>query len=287
MELSSNRSQDEDRIMQRQLYRPGQSQPAPASAPARSVAKKSSAASGQSSKGQRILLMILLLGVGYYLLYGTPSQRKKVYIGLGVAGWLLLLGTVSYCLSLPNLEALNRERAAIWQDKNLTPEEKMEKMEQLREKEKNLTPAQRKQMREMGFKEMTRKRNKDTFDFLKLSPEEQVAQLKKEAEEWAKRREEMRKFWANKGGQKGNRGNGQNGNKGGQGGGGPPGGWGGGGNANADRPEGLGQRLDTRSPESRAGGLHKAAMMQQLGLFPGGRGGPGGGGPGGGKGAGR
>ncbi len=260
MELSSNRSQDEDRIMQRQLYRPGQNQPAPAASKPSSPA----AAKPKSRSSSRQPLL-------------TPERRRKALIGLGVVGWLLLLGTVSYCLSLPNLEALNRERAAIWQDKNLTPEEKMEKMEQLREKEKNLTPAQRKQMREMGFKEMTRKRNKDTFDFLKMSPEEQVAQLKREAEEWAKRREEMRKFWANKGGQKGNRGNGQNGNKGGPGGGGPPGGWGGGGNANADRPEGLGQRLDSRSPEARAGGLHKAAMMQQLGLFPGGRGGPGGG----------
>jgi hypothetical protein len=230
--------------------------------------------------------MILLLGVGYYLLYGTPSQRRKVYIGLGVAGWLLLLGSISYCLSLPDLEGLNRERMALWKDNNLSFEEKREKMDQLREKEKNLTPAQRKQMREIGFKEMTRKRNQDMYDFLQMTPDQQVAQLKKEAEEWAKRREEMRKFWANKGGQKGNRGNGQNGNKGGPGGGGPPGGWGGGGNANADRPEGLGQRLDSRSPEARTGGLHKMMMMEQMGLGFGGRGGPGGGGPGGGKGGG-
>src|SRR5262249_5610335 len=128
MDLSSNPSQDEDRIMQRQLYRPGQSQPAPAATPVRSAAKKSSSASGQSSKGQRILLMILLLGVGYYLLYGTPSQRRKVYIGLGVAGWLLLLGGISYCLSLPDLEGLNRERMALWKDNNLSFEEKREKM---------------------------------------------------------------------------------------------------------------------------------------------------------------
>jgi len=277
MDLSSNLSQDQDRIMQRQLYRAGQNQPAQTSAssaskPSSTAAAKPKPKSGSSS-GQPFL---------------TPARRRKVYIGLGVAGWLLLLGSISYCLSLPDLQGMNRERMAIWQDKNLTPEEKMAKMEQLREKEKNLTPAQRKQMREMGFKEMTRKRNKDTFDFLNLSPEEQVAQLKKEAEEWAKRREEMRKFWANKGGQNGNRGNGQNGgNRGGPGGGGPPGGWGGGGGADRDRPEGLGRMLDSRSPEARAGGLHKAAMMEQLGLFPGGRGGPGGGGPGGGKGGGR
>jgi hypothetical protein len=284
MDLSSNRSQDEDRVMQRQLYRPGQNQPAPqAGAPARSVARKTSAANGdKSSGGQRILMMILLGGVGYYLLYGTPSQRRKVFIGLGVAGWLLLLGTISYCLSLPDLEALNRERMALFQDKNLSPEERREKFEELREKEKNLTPAQRKQMREMSRKEMTKKMNSNMFNFFKLSPEEQIAQVKREAEEWAKRREEMRKFWANKGGQQGNRGGGQNGNKGGPGGGGPPGGWGGGGNANADRPEGLGQRLDSRSPEARAGAAYKGALMQKMGIGFGGRGGPGGGGPGGG-----
>ncbi len=275
MELSSNRSQDEDRIMQRQLYRPGQNQPAPT--PASAASKPSASAAAKPKPKSRSSSRQPLL---------TPERRRKALIGLGVAGWLLLLGTVSYCLSLPDLEGLNHERMAIWKDNNLSFEEKRDKMAQLDEKVKNLTPTQRKQMREMGFKEMTRKRNHDMYDFLKMSPEEQVAQLKKEAEEWAKRREEMRKFWANKGGQKGNRGNGQNGNRGGPGGGGPPGGWGGGGNANADRPEGLGRQLDSRSPESRAGGLHKAAMMQQLGLFPGGRGGPGGGPGGGGKGGG-
>ncbi len=273
MDLSSNPSQDEDRIMQRQLYRPGQNQPAQTSAssaskPSSTAAAKPKPKSGSSS-GQPFL---------------TPARRRKVLIGLGVAGWLLLLGTISYCLSLPDLEGLNHERMAIWQDKNLTFEEKQEKMAQLQEKVKNLTPTQRKQMREMDWKEKTRKRNKDTFEFLNLSPEEQVAQLKKEAAEMEKWFQEMRKMRAQRGGQGGGKrgGGGPNGGKGG----GPPGGWGGGGNANADRPEGLSQQLDTRSPEARAGGMHKAAMMQQLGLFPGGRGGPGGGGPGGGKGGG-
>jgi uncharacterized membrane protein YgcG len=299
MDLSSQHSRDEDKVMQRQLYRAGQNQPAQASASPASRPKTTAAAkpkpksgsSGQSSNGQRILLMILLLGVGYYLLHGTPSQRRKVYIGLGVAAWLLLLGGISYCLSLPDLEGMNHERMAIWQDKNLSFEEKREKMEQLREREKNLTPAQRKQMGEMDRKERTRKRNKDSFEFLKLSPEEQVAQLKREAAEREKWFQQMRKMRADKGGgQKGNRGGGgPNGGKGGGNGGpggGRPGGGGGGGGANADRPEAIGQRLDTSSPESRAGGLNKMMMMQQLGLGFGGRGGPGGGGPGGGKGGG-
>jgi hypothetical protein len=258
MDLSSHRSQDPDKIMQRQLYRAGQNQPAQASAltasrPSSPAAAKPKPKSGSSS-GQGIL---------------TPSQRRKALIGLAVAAWLLLLGSISYCLSLPDLEGLNHERMAIWQDPNLTPEQKREKFEALREKEKNLTPAQRKQMREMGRKEMTRKMNKGMFDFFKLSPEEQMAQAKKEKEEWDKRR----KMWANKGWQKGGNRNGQNGGKGGGGGG--PGGWGGGGGGvDRDRPEALGQSLDSRSPEARAGGLYKMRMMQQMG---GGGGGPGGG----------
>lgn len=281
MDLSSKRSQDEDRVVQRPLYRPGQNQSAkaPASTASRPSApaaakpqpKRAPASSGDN-KGQRILLMILLLGVGYYLLAGTPSQRRKASIGLGVAVWLLLLGSISYCLSLPDLEDLNRQRMAIFQDSSLTPEQRREKMDELREKEKNLTPAQRQQMREINRKEFTRKMNSNMYDFLQMSPEEQVAQLKKEAEEWEKRRQEMRKMWGNKGRQKGGNRNGQNGNKGGGqnagrgGGGGPPGGgWGGG-------PGGGNGMLDSMSPEARAGGLHKAIMREQMGIGPGGRG---------------
>lgn len=286
MDLSSNRSQDEDRIMQRQLYRAGQNQSAQtpasgASKPASSSAAKAKHSSGSSSSKWSADKSIL-----------TPSQRRKLLIGLGVSVWLLLLGTISYFLSLPNLDALNQERMALFQDNSLTPEERREKLDQLREKEKNLTPAERKQMWEMSRKERTRKMNRDTFDFLKLSPEAQVAQLKKEDEQRRKFFEEMRKMRGNKGG-KGNRGNGPGGNaKGGPGGGGPPGGgWGGGGSgADMDRPAALGQKLDSRSPEARAGAAFKGAMMQQMGLGFGGRGGfggPGGGGGGGGKGGGR
>lgn len=298
MDISSHQTPEEDRIMSRQLYRAGQAKPAsktPAPTPSRSftppksATKKGSATSGdQSSSGQRILMMILLLGVGYFLLYGTPSQKRKTLIGLAVAGWLLMLGGISYCLCLPDLAEMNRERRAIFEDPSLTMDQKFDK---IRDMDKNLTPSQRRQMREMGRKEMERKRNSDMYKFLTLTPEEQVAQLKKEAEEWARRREQFRKAFANrpKGGNNNKDAN-KNGNKGGGngqrgGGGGPPGGWGGGGGGGGSAAASFGSRNDSVSPESRAGGAYKMGLSQQLGLNSGfGRGGgPGGGGPGGGK----
>jgi hypothetical protein len=303
MDFLSNRSQDEERVMSRQLYRAGQTQPAsktaaqtPASTPWKAAspsAAKPKSTSGPSkdkpSKGQRILLMIVLLGVGYYLLYGDPNQRKKAYISLGVMVWLLALGSFSYWLNLPDLEALNRERMALFQDRSLTPEQRREKFEQLREKEKNLTPSQRRQMGELMRKEFDRKRNADMVDFLKMTPEQQVAFLKKRAEEWEKRRkewEQRRQQFAKAGGNQGNgggnrgngggnRGNGggNRGNGGGPGGG-PPGGFGGGGGAN-----GFANMLDRSSPEARAGSVYQRALMAQMGINFG-RGGPGGGGGG-------
>jgi len=301
MDFQANRSDEEDRVMQRQLYRPGQKnepvEKAPAT-PASSMfkspppAKAKSAPKSSNNKpisGEQILQMILLLGVGYYLLQGTPAQRKKTLVGLGVTIWLLMLGTGSYCLFLPDLEDLNHARNAIFQDNSLTPEQRREKLAELREKEKNLTPAQRKQMREMNIKEMTRKRNKDMFDFFKLSPEEQVAYLKKRDEEWKKRRDEMRKMFGDKGpGGKGGKGGNNNGGKGnggngngGKGNGGPPGGgggppgggWGGGGGGGGGGNGAQAARLDSSSPESRAGSFYQRMLMQQNGLGGGGRGG--------------
>ncbi|HEY7329772.1 MAG TPA: hypothetical protein VH592_19210 [Gemmataceae bacterium] len=292
--------------MQRQLYRPGQknepaaktSAPTPASGMFKPSAPAKAKSAPKSSKdktapGDRLLLMILMLGVGYYLVHGTPSQRKKTLVGIGVAVWLLMLGAVSYCLFLPDLDALRQERRALFADKSLSPEERKEKFAELREKEKNLTPGQRKQMWEMDIKEMTRKRNKDSFDFLKLSPEEQVAYLKKRDEEWQKRREEFRKMFGDKGpgGKGGNKGNGNakggNGNNGpgGGGGGNGPGGWGGGGGGFGGGGGNAAQaaRLDSSSPESRAGSNYQRMLSAQLGLGGGGRGGGGGGGPRGGR----
>jgi hypothetical protein len=300
MDFQANRSDEEDRVMQRQLYRPGQSNqpaaktpPVPTSGPFKPSspppAKAKSAPKSRTDKtapGDRLLLMILLLGVGYYLLYGTPSQRKKTLVGIGVAVWLLMLGGISYCLFLPDLDDIRQERRAIFMDKSLSFEEKREKV---REMESNLTPGQRKQMREMDFKEMTRKRNKDMYDFLKMTPEEQVAYLKKRDAEWQKRREEFRKMFGDKGpGSKGggkgngnNKGNGGNNNGGpggGGGGGGPPGGgWGGGFGGGGGGNAAQAARLDSSSPESRAGGMYQRSLMQQMGLGGGGRGGPPGG----------
>src|SRR5579871_2501012 len=139
MDFQANRSDEEDRVMQRQLYRPGQkNEPAakagpstPASSmfksppPAKAKSKPKSTDSKMHS-GDRLLLMILMLGVGYYLLHGTPSQRKKTLVGIGVAVWLLMLGTISYCLFLPDLDSLRQERRALFMDKSLSPEERKE-----------------------------------------------------------------------------------------------------------------------------------------------------------------
>ena len=304
MDLSSHRQQDEDRIMQRQLYRAGQTQSAPGGTAPQNAGTKGGFSSSpaprrsnndKQSNGQRILLMILMLGVGYYLLYGNPGQRRKAYISLGVAAWLLFLGTMSYCLCLPNIEEIRQERRAIFMDPNLSFEQKREK---IRELDSKLTQAERRQMVEMDRKEWTRKGNARMNDFLKLTPEQRAAQLIKEAEERRQFFEKMRQAWGNRG----NRGNGGagggnrnggpgggnrngapgGGNRGGPGGGGNWGGGGGGGGANAA----ISRIENGQSPESRAGRVYQRALMAQLGIGfgRGGPGGPGGGGGGGGGG---
>jgi uncharacterized membrane protein YgcG len=305
--MEFKQSDDEDRVMSRQLYRAGQAKPdsketaqAPASKSSPAAKKSAGPASRPSSKssndkqskGPNILLMLLLLVVGYYLLFGTPPQRKKAFKSLGVMAWLLFVGTLSYFFFLPDLAAMNQERRAIFRDPNLTFEQKFEKM---REMDAKLTPAQRKQMGELMRKEFEHKRNADMVHFLKMTPEERVAYLKKRDEEWQQRRkewEQRRQQFAKAGGNKqgnggpgGNRGNGgPGGNRGngGPGGGGPPGGGGGGQAGGAAREM---SRLDSSSPESRAGSMYQRALMAQMGLGGGGRGF--GGGPGGGGGGGR
>lgn len=294
MDMSSQPTPEEDRVMSRQLYRAGQSKPAASTpsttssrsyTPPKSTPKKGSAtSSGQSSSGQRIVLMILTLGFGYYLLYGNPNQRRKTLVGLAVAGWLLMLGGISYCLCLPDLVEMNRERRAVFEDPNLTFEQKREK---IREMDANLSPSQRRQMREISRKEFTRKNNSDTFKFLQMTPEEQMAQLRKDAAEREKFFQKMRQAWGNKGnnrggpnGGKGGQNGGKGGPNGGKGGGGPPGGWGGGGGGGGNPAASFASREDSRSPEARAGGAYKMGLSQQMGLNSGfGRGG----GPGGGK----
>jgi hypothetical protein len=324
MDLSSQQSQDEARISERKLYRAGQTPAAPKSpavTPARSPAKPAmpalksplksqvKATSGKPSTGKRILLVLLTLGVGYYLLFGTQTQRKRVLIGLGVMAWMLMLGGISYCLSLPDLEQIAKEQRAVWSDPNLTFDEKREKFKEINSK---LTDGERRQMREIGMKERERKGNADMYKFLQLSPKEQVEQLKSQD---AARKQKFQQ-WASKnrpsGGQGGGRGAGGGGagggggvamgggagggggkgaggggaggagmNRGGGGAGGGGAGGGGGGwgrGGGGDRNVKSRSRLDNSSPESRAGRSYQRGLNNQLGLG-GGFGGPRGGGP--------
>jgi hypothetical protein len=280
MDFANNQSEEEGRILERKLYRPGQSQTAapasnrsaakasvPGTLPPRgaAAAKSGTKPSGGAPKDQRVLVSILLLGVGYFFLYGTPRQKRLARVSLGMAAWMLLLGTVSYCLCLPSVDDAKRALTAIRDDPNLTPEEKGEKS---REVISNLTETQKMGMR----KEWIQKQNKTMHDFLKKTPEEQMEIMKKEVEQRKKWREDVAKRfpngppWANGGG-KGGGGPGGGGPRGGGGpgggfgGGGPGGGFGGGG------PGGGGQgdmRFDTQSPESRAGQVYKGGMMREL-----------------------
>ena len=308
MDLSSQQSPDEARIMERKLYRAGETKPAekpaakpptrslfkstpppPPKSPYPAIGKKPSpAADGKPSTGKRILLMVLFLGVGYYLLYGTPTQRRRTLIGLGVAAWLFLLGGISYCIALPDYEGSGRSLVASMSDPNLTPEQRRDKF---RETFANLSDAERQQVREGMRKQMERKGNKDMHDFLQMTPEQQVKKLKEDDEKWKKRRQE----WASRmgggnqgagngggaggaGGRGGNGGGAAAGNRGGggQGGGGQggggrggwggPGGPGGPGGGGGDRNVRSRSRLDFSSPESRAGRGYMAGLRQQLGL---------------------
>lgn len=267
MDFSSEQSADEARIMERQLYRPGQtpatpkapaattSTRVPVKTPSLTAAKNSSRATdpAKSAARKRLLLILVMGGFGYYLLFGTPPQRKRVLVGLGVAAWLFLLGGISYSLFLPDIKETAKNLAAIREDPNLTPEQKREKS---REVFSNLTDGQRQQLFENFRKERDRKGNADIHKFLQMSPQEQVAYVKKQDEERKQR-------WAQWGG---TRGGGQRGGPGGGGGavGGGPGVAGGAGGAGGGGAGGRG---------AGAGGAGGAGR---------GPGGPGGGGPGGG-----
>jgi hypothetical protein len=181
--------------MQRPLYRAEETQPvskAPAPIPASTLVnplpasavapaqRGGTAASDKSSRARRIVLMLLLLGVGYYLLYGSSTQRRRALIVLAVAVLLLLLGGISYYLYLPDLEQMARERRAVWQDPNLTWEEKRDR---ILEMNSSLTPTQARQVFQIEHKLMGRERNAEMYQFLKMSPEEQTAYLKNRDEE--------------------------------------------------------------------------------------------------------
>jgi len=256
--------------------------------------ERSQAASDKLSRGKRLLLMLLLLGVGYYVLYGSSTQRKRVLLGLGGAAWLLMLGGISYCLFLPDLREIAGERRAILDDPNLTWEQKREKV---REIDAKLTPDQGRKVVQIDKRSFDHERNAEMHKFLKMSPEEQVAYLKK--------RNEERKQLQQRGGFGGGPGSGGpvtfrpgssgagRGSGGGAGGGGPvmfrgggtvksgssgPGGKafvffgpGGGpaGDGSVDPRQIQKTMLDSSSPETRAGMSYQRGLSQSLGLGPG------------------
>jgi uncharacterized membrane protein YgcG len=307
---SDNQSAEEARIAGRQLYRAGEPKPAPKPAaptpmaftPAKPlspppVAKRPAAAkSGEMTKGKRIALMILMLGFGYYLVYGTQEQRKRTFRGLAVVAWLLLLGGISYAVFLPNPKKILHELQSIQQDPNLTREEKREKS---RELITNLAPSQRREVFQVGMKERERKANADMQVFLSKSKDEQVAEMKQRVDrmkEWDQRRQQRGNNNARGGGGGGGgnvAGGGGGGGPGGGGGGGggwggpggggfggpgfgggfggPGGGWGGGGGPGGGGGRGGNDnvaqraRLDNSSPETRAGRSYQFGLMQQLG----------------------
>lgn len=107
----------------------------------------------------------------------SSNRRKKI---LGLLALLLLLLGLAYYFSRPNLEAIAQELRAIREDANLTPEQKMEKTRGVFEK---LSENQRRQLVQDELKKWHHERNAEMQKFLKMSPEEQKAYLKKRDEE--------------------------------------------------------------------------------------------------------
>ncbi|SRR5579883_2059014 len=153
MEPSSEPSKDEGMVVQRQLYRAGQTQTA-------GVCPPGSATKAGDAK--------------------PPSRRNRLRRALAVTVWLLLLGGISYYLFLPNLDEVSRSLKAIRDDPNLTMEQKFEKTREVFSK---LTPEQSKRVVQNDMKKMHYQRNAEMHKFLKMSPEEQVAYLKQQEEE--------------------------------------------------------------------------------------------------------
>jgi hypothetical protein len=197
------------------------------------------------------------------------KRRKKILVALMVMAWLLLLGFISYCVCLPDLEEVSASLKAIREDPNLTPEQKFEKTREIFAK---LTPAQGRQVFQNDKKQFHYERNREMQKFLKMSPEEQVAYVKK--------MEEERKKFGPKGafrigaGTKAGPGKPDGGAKGGPGGGmtvgvagggrffiGPPGGGGpGGGRPNPSQMQKS--MLDDFSPETRAGQFYQKGLSK-------------------------
>jgi hypothetical protein len=139
--------------MQRELYRPGQSQSA--DAPTVRVGTQEGTAK-------------------------PASRRKRVLSALAVAAGMLMLGGISYWICLPDLDEVSSKLRAIREDPNLTPEQKFEKSRAIFSK---LTPSEGRQLFQNDFKKWHYEKNAEMQKFLKMSPEEQRAYVKKQEEE--------------------------------------------------------------------------------------------------------
>lgn len=270
MNVSPEPSPDESRVRERQLYRPGQIQPAPK--PAASARPLAKAALPPPKRPAR-----------------TPSDKppllqRRLVRGVLAAAWLLMLGGVSYCVFLPDpveearrdMRAGFEEMRAVSENKDLTQEQKREKFQEIREKIQGIRGRLTSQQRLNLFMSPERRvqLHDDMEAFFKLPPEQQAAQLRKEVLEWEKRRAQWRARWRANGG--GRRGPG----RGGPGGRGGPrgGGWGGRGGGGGVSP------FELIPPETRQQMRLKRSMMgkmrQKMGIKSGrGFGGRGGGPP--------
>ncbi|HEY7154631.1 MAG TPA: hypothetical protein VH575_11780 [Gemmataceae bacterium] len=244
MNFSQDPSQEENRIASRQLYRAGQSKPAK-EAPEKKKNKSSLLGrlfGGSAAAGATVKTLPTPSSLGAPLPPPSksaakvssskqpkqPSRLKRLWQNhrkhiLAVLG-LLLLGTASYCICLPDpSEAAKQELRAIDRDPNMDWKEKWEKKGKIMA---NLSEREKFEM----FKDRMVKGRERNKEFFKLTPSEQVAEIKKQIqkeEQWRAKREADRAARGGGGGGRG--GGGAGGRAGGGGGGGGAGGRAGGG----------------------------------------------------------
>src|SRR5579884_4215470 len=169
MDLSREFTQDEDRILQRQLYRPGQAAkpavktPTPVPASARTIAKPS-IASTPAAKPKLPTKD------------GPPSRLQSVLKRIAVVAVVLLfllgLGAATYYAFSPDpVEEVKKEFAELREKaKDMTPDERKAAFKQAFENKSKLTPKQRNEV----DKEWRNKMNEKLDNFFKLPKDKQV-----------------------------------------------------------------------------------------------------------------
>lgn len=186
MDLSSDPSREESRIIDRPLYRAGQAQSLPKPPGGRPPAVTSPSAKRPSSGKSNPL----------------PLLQRRFVRAILISLWLLFLATGSYCVFLPDpIKQAEQAMRAVWEDPNLTRQEKWERSKQI---SSTLTDKQRMDMSMPPERRV--KFHDDHEAFFKLSPEQQQAQLKQELLDFQKRMEEMKANggrWPGGGGPKG------------------------------------------------------------------------------------